>query len=113
MAAKQKAAGSGRKAASGGHRATQPTRREPPTANRQPARLPAGKTAPELLDMYFLDARMHLLETAAMLDRLERARNFDEIEADPRLGKLREAALLLADGHPERAERFQRLFSVE
>ena len=77
------------------------------------AKLPSGKTAGELLNMYFLDARMHLLETAAMLDRLERARGFEEIKGDPRLGKLVEAARLLADGNPERAERFQRLFSVD
>jgi hypothetical protein len=77
------------------------------------ARLPSGKSAGELLDMYFLDARMHLLETAAMLDRLERARGFEQVKGDPRLGKLVAAAKLLADGRPERAERFQRLFSVE
>jgi hypothetical protein len=77
------------------------------------AQLPSGKNAGELLDMYFLDARMHLLETAAMLDRLERARGFAQVKGDPRLGKLVAAAKLLADGRPERAERFQRLFSVE
>jgi hypothetical protein len=79
----------------------------------KPAKLPSGKSAAELLDMYFLDARMHLLETAAMLDRLERARGHEKVRDDPRLKKLVEAARLLADGKPERAERFQRLFSVE
>ncbi len=43
----------------------------------KPARLPSGKSAPELLDMYFLEARMHLLETAAFLDRLARARDVE------------------------------------
>ncbi len=84
-----------------------------PAAGGASALLPSGKSARELLDMYFLDARMHLLETAAMLDRLERARGFEDIKGDPRLRKLLEAAKLLADGQPERAERFQRLFSVE
>jgi hypothetical protein len=79
----------------------------------RPAKLRSGKSAGELLDMYFLDARMHLLETAAALDRLERARGFEQVRGDPRLKKLVEAARLIADGKPERAERFQRLFSVE
>ena len=77
------------------------------------AGLPPRKTAAELLDMYFLDARMHLLETAAILDRLARARGWEKVARDPRLKKLRAAARLLADGRPERAERFQRLFSIE
>ena len=79
----------------------------------RPAKLHSGKSAGELLDMYFLDARMHLLETAATLDRLERARGFEQVKDDPRLKKLLAAAKLIADGKPERAERFQRLFSVE
>ena len=79
----------------------------------KPARLPSGKSAPELLDMYFLDARMHLLETAAFLDRLARARGAAGAMRDPRVKKLVAAARMLADGRPERAERFQRLFSVE
>jgi len=77
------------------------------------AKLPSGKTARELLDMYYLDARMHLLETAAMLDRIERHPGFDQVRKDPRLARLTDAARLLVDGQPERAERFQKLFSVE
>ena len=76
-------------------------------------KLPAGKSAPELLEMYFLDARMHLLETAAFLDRLDRAHETAKAMKDPRVKKLLAAANLLADGKPERAERFQRLFSVK
>ena len=34
--------------------------------------LPGGMKAPELLDLYFLDIRSHLLEVAAGLDRIER-----------------------------------------
>jgi hypothetical protein len=77
------------------------------------AKLPSGKTAEQLLDMYYLQARMHLLETAAVLDRLERHPGFDEVKSDPRLLRLQDAARLLVDGQPERAERFQKLFSVE
>jgi hypothetical protein len=77
------------------------------------ARLPSGKSAEELLGMYYLQARMHLLETAAVLDRLERHPGFEEVKDDPRLLRLQEAARLLVDGNPERAERFQKLFSAE
>ena len=38
-----------------------------------PNTLPSGKTAMELLELYFLDMRSHLLEVAAGLDRIERA----------------------------------------
>jgi hypothetical protein len=75
------------------------------------AKLMSGKTAAELLDMYFLDARMHLLETAAILDRLDRAAGATKVRRDKRLANLLAGARLLADGRPERAERFQRLFS--
>ena len=77
------------------------------------AKLPSGKSAQELLDMYYLQARMHLLETAAILDRIERHPGFAEVKSDPRLARIEGAARLLVDGEPERAERFQRLFSVE
>jgi hypothetical protein len=77
------------------------------------AKMPSGKTAAQLLDMYYLQARMHLLETSAILDRLQRHPGFDQVRNDPRLQKLLEATKLLTDGQPERAERFQKLFSVE
>ena len=75
------------------------------------AKLTPGKTAGELLDMYYLEARMHLLETASILDRIERAKGAKKALADPRLARLLEGARLVADGKPERAERFQRLLS--
>ena len=77
------------------------------------ARLPSGKSAGELLDMYYLQARMHLLETAAILDRIERHPGSKNVKEDPRLVRLQDAARLLVDGKPERAERFQKLFSVK
>jgi hypothetical protein len=63
--------------------------------------------------MYYLQARMHLLETAAILDRIHRHPGVDAVREDPRLKRLEDAARLLVDGQPERAERFQKLFSVE
>jgi hypothetical protein len=77
------------------------------------ATLPSGKTAAQLLDMYYLQARMHLLETAAILDRLERHPGYAQARKDPRLQRLQDAARLLVDGKAERAERFQKLFSVD
>jgi hypothetical protein len=63
--------------------------------------------------MYYLQARMHLLETAAILDRIERHPGADALAGDQRLKRLQDAARLLVDGQPERAERFQKLFSVD
>ena len=77
------------------------------------AKLPPGKTAGEMLDMYYLQARMHLLETASILDRVERASGAREVASDPRLARLLDGARILIDGEGERAERFQKLFSVE
>lgn len=73
--------------------------------------LPSPKTAMELLDLYFLDARSQLLETAAIMDRIARASGGSEANKDPRLDKLRQACGILSDGAPNRAERFQLLFS--
>ncbi len=58
----------------------------------EPAVLPSGKSAIELLDMYFLDARMHLLETAAFFDRVARGRDAGKAMKDPRIRKLLAAA---------------------
>jgi len=63
----------------------------------------------ELLDLYYLDLRMHLLEAAAALDRIAAAGG---AAADPRLAKLQAGAKLLVDAQPERARRFLELFSV-
>jgi hypothetical protein len=86
---------------------------EEPAMPTESAKLPSGKSALDLLEMYFLDARMHLLETAAFLDRIGRARESDMAMKDPRVKKLLAAAKMLSDGKPELAERFHRLFSVK
>lgn len=70
------------------------------------------KSAKELLDMYYLEMRCHLLETAAAFDRLERARGAEDIPADARMVKLLAALDILRSG-PDKARRFLELFSEE
>lgn len=56
---------------------------------------------PQLLDLYFIDARSKLIDIAAFLDRVERA----EGEDDFRIRAFREALQGLArDAHPCAAE---------
>jgi hypothetical protein len=73
--------------------------------------LPSPKGAKELLDMFYLDMRCALLETAAALDRIERAEGGAAAFRDPRLQKLLGACDLLTSGQGNRAEQFLRLFS--
>lgn len=73
--------------------------------------LESPKTGKELLDMYFLQARSQVLETAAIFDRIERAEGGAEALDDPRLQKLREACDILKNGKRNRAEQFLLLFS--
>jgi len=71
--------------------------------------LPAAKA----LDSYFLDARCKLLEVAAILDRIGRGSATRDVEADPRLDKIRKALEVLHDQSGGRAERIQQIFSRE
>jgi len=73
--------------------------------------LRSPKSAGELLDMYFLDMRSALLETAAALDRLERADGGEAILEDPRLKDLLSACDILKNGRGNRTEQFLVLFS--
>ena len=73
--------------------------------------LGSPRTAEDLLDIYFLDMRSALLETAASLDRIERAENGTDILRDPRMGKLTEACEILKVGRKNRTEQFLTLFS--
>ena len=73
--------------------------------------LPPPKSASELLDMYFLDIRCALLETASAFDRIERAKDADRVGDDPRLEKLMEACDLIRNTKGDRAGRFLELFS--
>ena len=71
--------------------------------------LPATKA----LDNYFLEARSKLLDLAAMLDRIGRGRDAADTDNDPRLEKIRKALEVLHDRSGGRAERIQRIFSLD
>ena len=75
-------------------------------------------TPKKVLEMYYLDTRWHVLEIAAMLDRLDRSGiaypdGTAGVENDLRNTILREALELLARpaAEPNRAERLLNLFS--
>lgn len=69
--------------------------------------------AAQALDAYFLEARSKLLDLAAMLDRIDRGASASEVENDPRLAKMRQAIELLHDHKGNRAERIQKIFSLD
>ncbi len=69
--------------------------------------------AAQALETYFLEARSKLLDLAAMLDRIDRGASASEVENDPRLTKVRQALELLHDGKGSRAERVQKIFSLD
>jgi len=63
------------------------------------------------LDSCFLEARAKLLDLAAFLDRI--GRGAGGVEGDPRLTRIRQALDILADDSGGRAERVQKLFSLD
>ena len=67
-------------------------------------------TQRELIAEYFMEHRVQVLELAAFLDRLDRAR---ELDADQhfRLRSVRDALAVLTDGDGNRVERVQMIFS--
>jgi hypothetical protein len=67
-------------------------------------------TQRELVDGYFMDHRVQVLDLAAFLDRVERARELDA-EDDFRMRSLREAMAVLSDGEGDRVMRIQMIFS--
>ncbi|MHC4234685.1 MAG: hypothetical protein ACYSUQ_06185 [Planctomycetota bacterium] len=67
--------------------------------------MPVTQTSTAILDGEFLEIRRRLLEIAAALDRIDRGQNAEAIRSDPRLAELLEAAGVLTDGGPDRAER--------
>ncbi len=70
-------------------------------------------SAAQALDAYFLEARAKLLELAATLDRINRGRDSTTVANDPRLARVRQALEVLLDSGGGRAERIQRIFSLE
>jgi hypothetical protein len=71
--------------------------------------LPAGNA----LDSYFLEARHKILDIAAILDRIGRGRDAADISSDPRLEHIRSALEILLDQSGGRAERIQKVFSLD
>jgi hypothetical protein len=71
--------------------------------------LPANKA----LDSYFLEARATLLDLAAILDRIGRGAGSGGVSDDPRLARIGEALGVLADQSGGRAERIQKIFSLD
>jgi hypothetical protein len=68
-------------------------------------------SASRVLDQFFLDARSRLLDLAAVLDRIDRGDG--SAAADPRVERIRQALLTLLEHDGGRAERVQKLFSLE
>ena len=71
--------------------------------------MPAAKT----LDAYFLEMRAKLLDVAATLDRIGRGADAPVAANDPRLAKVRQALEVLLDESGGRAERIQKIFSLD
>ncbi len=69
--------------------------------------------APVALDAYFHEARSKLLDVAAILDRIGRGTEATVAQDDPRLVKIRQALEVLADLSGGRAERIQKIFSLD
>ena len=69
--------------------------------------------AAQALDRYFLEARSKLLDLAAILDRIGRGRDASAVADDPRLDKIRQALEVLHDRSGGRAERVQKIFSLD
>lgn len=74
--------------------------------------LGSPKSGPELLDMYYLDLRSALVETAATLDRIEGAPQGDVAMQDPRIAQIRKACEFILADEGERAAAFLRSLSV-
>jgi len=67
-------------------------------------------SAGEMLDQEFPTVRAKLLEVAAALDRIARAKG--SVDDDPRMTQTRQGLRLLADAKRDRAEQFQMIFSL-
>lgn len=77
-----------------------------------PSPMASPKSAPELLDMYYLDVRCAILETAAALDRMDRSPDAAETISDQRRANLKKAlSVCLSDEADNRVERILVLLS--
>ena len=82
----------------------------PPPSSAPPA-LPLARES--VIDRYFLEHRAKVLDVAAFLDRVDRAKPAGGVASgdDFRLRSLRGAIAVLIDGEPERARRILELLS--
>jgi hypothetical protein len=69
--------------------------------------------ADQALERYFLEARSKLLDLAAILDRIGRGAGAERTANDRRLEKIRQALEVLHDSSGARAERVQKIFSLD
>jgi hypothetical protein len=83
------------------------------TEDRRKAPAVAPLPAATALGAFFLEARSKLLDLAAILDRIGRGAGGGELDADPRLQKVRQALEVLHDPSGGRAERIQKIFSLD
>ena len=65
----------------------------------------------QVLDTYFMEHRAKLIDIAAYLDRLDRAREAGGEHSDFRDDAFQEALTILNDGQPHRAKRILHLLS--
>lgn len=70
------------------------------------------KTAAALMDMYYLQARSYLLETAAIMDRIERAEDGSTALEDSKMDHLFDICQVLTKAKNNRAEQILNLLSV-
>ncbi len=82
-----------------------------PSSNASPPILPLDRDS--VVERYFLEHRAKVLDVAAFLDRVDRARpeGGSAASEDFRLRSLRAAIAVLLDGEPERARRVLELLS--
>ena len=71
------------------------------------------RTQTDVLNRDFLETRAKILELAASLDRLDRARSSSSQDPDPRRITLQKGLEALRSSEPGRAEAVQRIFSHE
>lgn len=71
------------------------------------------KSAPQLLDQFYLHMRSALIETAAAFDRIQLAEEAESVWQDSRLEELREACAIISGDDPERARRILEVLSVK
>lgn len=70
------------------------------------------KSGQALMDMYYLEARSHLLETAAILDRIDRAPEGAEALESQKMQDLHKACEILPRRGEPRAEKMLNLLSL-